>query len=75
MATIPRYPTGTLVKLFPDGVITGVVANVITDMPPRYYVQWDDGNCSCHAQRDLKRVGGIVWGATCLTLSCFVSAL
>lgn len=24
---------------------------------PRYYVQWDDGNYSCHAQRDLKRVG------------------
>lgn len=54
---IPRYPTGTLVKLFPDGVITGVVANVITDEPPRYYVQWDDGTYSCHAQRDLKRVG------------------
>ena len=56
-STIPRYPTGTLVKLFPDGVITGVVANVITDEPPRYYVEWDDGTYSCHAQRDLKRVG------------------
>lgn len=55
--TIPRYPTGTLVKLFPDGVVTGVVANVITDEPPRYYVQLDDGTYSCHAQRDLKRVG------------------
>ena len=54
---IPRYPTGTLVKLFPDGVVTGVVANVITDEPPRYYVQWDDGTYICHAQRDLKRVG------------------
>lgn len=54
---IPRYPTGTLVKLFPDGVVTGVVANVIADEPPRYYVQWDDGTYSCHAQRDLKRVG------------------
>lgn len=31
--------------------------NVIMDEPPRYYVQWDDGNYSCHAQRDLKRVG------------------
>ena len=56
-STIPRYPTGTLVKLFPDGVVTGVVANVIADEPPRYYVQWDDGTYSCHAQRDLKRVG------------------
>lgn len=55
--TIPRYPTGTLVKLFPNGVVTGVVANVIDDVPPRYYVQWDDGTYSCHAQRDLKRVG------------------
>lgn len=54
---IPRYPTGTLVKLFPDGVVTGVVANVIADEPSRYYVQWDDGTYSCHAQRDLKRVG------------------
>lgn len=56
-STIPRYPTGTLVKLFPDGVVTGTVMNVITGEPPRYYVQWDDGNYSCHAQRDLKRVG------------------
>nr|DAF30625.1 MAG TPA: protein of unknown function (DUF1918) [Caudoviricetes sp.] len=55
--TIPRYPTGTLVKLFPDGVVTGTVMNVIMDEPPRYYVRWDDGNYSCHAQRDLKRVG------------------
>ena len=55
-STIPRYPTGTLVKLFPDGVVTGTVMNVIMDEPPRYYVQWDDGNYSCHAQRDLKRV-------------------
>lgn len=23
--TIPRYPAGTLVKLFPNGVVTGVV--------------------------------------------------
>lgn len=57
MTTIPRYPTGTLVKLFPNGVVTGTVMNVITDEPPHYYVQWDDGNYSCHAQRDLKRVG------------------
>lgn len=57
MITIPRYPTGTLVKLFPDGVVTGTVMNVIMDDPPRYYVQWDDGTYSCHAQRDLKRVG------------------
>lgn len=57
MTTIPRYPTGTLVKLFPNGVVTGVVANVIADESPRYYVQWDDGTYSCHAQRDLKRVG------------------
>ena len=56
---IPRYPTGTLVKLFPNGVVTGVVANVIVDEPPRYYVQWDDGTYSCHAQRDLKRVGAL----------------
>lgn len=25
---IPRYTTGTLVKLFPDGVVTGTVENV-----------------------------------------------
>lgn len=59
MTTIPRYPTGTLVKLFPDGVVTGTVMNVIMDEPPRYYVQCDDGNYSCHAQRDLKRVGAL----------------
>lgn len=57
MATVPRYPTGTPVKLFPDGVVTGTVVNVITDEPPRYYVQWNNGDYSCHAQRDLKRVG------------------
>ena len=55
--TIPRYPTGTLVKLFPDGVVTGTVENVVAGEPPHYYVQWDDGTYSCHAQRDLKRVG------------------
>lgn len=46
MTTIPRYPTGTLVKLFPNGVVTGTVENVIMDETPRYYVQWDDGNYS-----------------------------
>lgn len=55
--TIPRYPTGTLVKLFPNGVVTGTVMNAIMDESPRYCVQWDDGIYSCHAQRDLKRVG------------------
>ena len=57
MTTIPRYPTGTLVKLFPDGVVTGTVVNIIDDEPLYYGVLWDDGNYSCHAQRDLKRVG------------------
>ena len=54
---IPRYPTGTLVKLVPDGVVTGTVENVVANDPPHYWVKWDDGNYSCHAQRDLKRVG------------------
>lgn len=57
MATIPRYPTGTLVKLFPDGVVTGTVENVVANDPPQYLVKWDDDDYSCHAQRDLKRVG------------------
>lgn len=54
---IPRYPTGTLVKLFPNGVVTGTVENVVANEPPQYWVRWDDGTYSCHAQRDLKRVG------------------
>ena len=31
----PRYPTKTLVKLFPDGVITSTVENVVADEPPQ----------------------------------------
>lgn len=56
-STIPRYPTGTLVKLFPNGVVTGTVENVLETYPFQYYIRWDDGTYSCHAQRDLKRVG------------------
>ena len=56
-STIPRYPTGTLVKLFPNGVVTGTVENVLETYPFQYYIRWDDGSYSCHAQRDLKRVG------------------
>lgn len=37
--TIPRYPTGTLVKLFPDGVVTGTVENVVANDPPQYWVK------------------------------------
>lgn len=59
---IPRYPVGTLVKLFPDGVATGTVMYVIMDEPPRYHVQWDDGTHSYPAQRDLKRVGTLYDG-------------
>lgn len=46
--TITRYPTGTLVKLFPDSVVTGTVENVVANDPPQYWVKWDDGNYSCH---------------------------
>ena len=42
--TIPRYPTGTLVKLFPNGVVTGTIENVVANDPPQYWVKWDDGN-------------------------------
>ena len=54
---IPRYPTRRLVKLFPDGIVTGTVENLVADEPPQFWVKRDDGTYSCHAQRDLKRVG------------------